>query len=366
VDDDGIDEDIVVMWHQPTMEIARALHTPLMHGHRPYEAIRYLQTFSFYGMGLAEASEWAQFTLTKLLNATIDNVLLVNTRMYSAPLGSNIEPGEPVYPGKIWMVGPQESIGEVKLGDINPSLPLTMDQMLQWAELRNAVPDVRQGDISSLPSRTPAQTTESILREGKRKFDEIFATMRVPLGTMGLRVLQIMAQYIREDPQRWTNYFTNTLGQEDAGRVMQVLNSPIDAIGETYGISPAATSAQSNRFAERQEMVGLLQLLSQIYPQFVQTALLYQQTGGQGPVAETAAQSYIAGVELLTRLLEKFDIQNPEQYIPTPQFIQQQLAQRAQQLGAGPELQVAPVGGFFGPGPFTAGGQRPLTGILGG
>ena len=302
VNGDGIDEDIVVIWHQPTMTIARALYQPFMHGQRPYSAIGYLPTFSFYSMGIAETSEWAQVTLTKLLNGTIDNVMLVNTRMYSAPLGSNIEPGESVYPGKIWMVGPNEKVSEVRMGDINPSLPLTMDSIMQWAELRDSVPELRSGDISSLPSRTPAQTTESILREGKRKFDEIFASMRVPLGTMGLRVMQLIAQYSREDPQRWQNYFVNVLGQDDAARVMEVLNSPIDSIGESYGVSPMATSAQSNKFAERQELVGLLQILSQIYPQLVQTALLIEQVPPGSVAADTALAAYQGGVEMISRL----------------------------------------------------------------
>ena len=366
VNGDGIDEDIVVIWHQPTMTILRALYQPFLHGKRPFHDINYLPTFSFYGMGIAETSEWAQTTLTKLLNGTVDNVMLVNTRMYSAPLGSNIEPGEPIYPGKIWMVGPNEKVSEVRMGDINPSLPLTMQSLMQWAELRDSVPEIRSGDMSSLPSRTPAQTTESILREGKRKFDEIFASMRVPLGTMGLRVIQLVAQYAREDPQHWINYFTNTLGQDDAAKVMDVLQSPIDTIGDSYGVTPMATSAQSNRFAERQELVGLLQILSQIYPQLVQTALLIEQVPPGSVAADTALAAYQGGVEMISRLLERFDIQNPEQYVPNPPQIQQMVAQRAQQMGQPvPEVQFGQLGGFFGAAPFTAGGQRPLANILG-
>ena len=253
------------------------------------------------------------------------------------------------------------------MGDINPSLPLTMQSLMQWAELRDSVPELRSGDISSLPSRTPAQTTESILREGKRKFDEIFADMRIPLGTMGLRTMQLIAQYSREDPQRWQNYFVNVLGQDDANNVMEVLNSPIDALGESYGVTPMATSAQSNRFAERQELVGLLQILSQIYPQLVQTAMLIEQVPPGSVAADTALAAYQGGVEMISRLLERFDIQNPEQYVPNPPQIQQMVAQRAQQAAQqGPQAQLAPLGGFFGPSPLAgAGGGGPLAGILG-
>lgn len=373
-DGDGVEEDIVFIWHQKTDRILRATYNPFWHSKRPFDKIRYLEGPGFYGIGVSELDDWAQTTMTKLLNAQIDNITLANTRMYAAPRGSNIEPGEAVYPGKIWMLGPGEAIGEVRLGDTYQSLPQVMGMVQNWAESRTAMPELRQGNISGLPSRTPAATTMSVLNEGKARQNEIIGSMRDPLGEIGLKVLQLCSQYYTQDQQKWAAYFTSTLGEADAANVLQVLDNPVDRIGSYYGILPTATSAAANKEVEKQSFIAVVQLISQIYPQLVQTALLVEQAPQGSLASASALAAYTAGVELLKRLLERFDIQNPESYVPNLQAVQEMQAQMqppvpgggqpGQGQGGGPEAQFAPLGGFFGPGPFQ-GAPKQMGELLG-
>jgi hypothetical protein len=93
--------------------------------------------------------------------------------------------------------------------------------------------------------------------------------------------------------------------------------------------------------------------------------------------AATAESAYKGGVELLKRLLEKFDIQNPNEYLPDLEAIaaqqqQQQLAAQQQQgqqqqgqAGALPGAAFNPLGGFFGPAPGAAGGNQILGPLVG-
>lgn len=366
-DNDGVEEDIVLVWHQKTDQILRATYNPFWHGKRPFDRIRYLEGPGFYGIGVAELDQWAQNTMTKLLNAQIDNVAIANTRMYAAPRGSNIEPGEPIYPGKIWMLGPGEQLGEVRLGDTYQSLPQVMGMVQNWSESRTAMPELRQGNITGLPSRTPAATTLSVLNEGKARQNEIIGALRFPLGEIGLKVMQLCSQYYAVDPQRWQAYFTSTLGEADAANVLQVLDNPVDSIGSYYGILPTATSAEANKEVEKQSLVAVVQLISQIYPQLVQTALLVEQAPQGSLASASALASYTAGVELLKRLLERFDIQNPDMYVPNLQAVQQMQAQQAAQIQGAPggvQPQFAPLGGFFGPGPFQ-GAPRQVGSLFG-
>jgi hypothetical protein len=375
VDGDGTDEDVVLIWHQKSDTIVNTIFNPLAHGKRPFNRIRYLEGFGFYGIGLAEAAEWAQETLTKLLNGQIDNVMLSNTRMYAVPMGANIDPNEGIFPGKVWALPPGESIGEVKLGDIYQSLPQVMGFILQQSENLTSVSELRQGNLSGLPSRTPAATTMSILNEGNKKFDEIMASMRVPLGEVGLQVLQMFAQYFQEQPEQWIPYIMSNLGPKDGELVVEILAGPVDRIGTSFGVIPKATSASSNKEAEKQSFVGVLQLVSQVYPQIVQTALLLDNPQITPLTALTAEAAYRGGVELLKRLLEKFDIQNPDEYIPDLDAIQAQAQQQQQQqgqlqpgqggAGALPGAQFNPLGGFFGPAPGAAGGNQILGPLVG-
>ena len=340
VDNDGIEEDVVAIYHVRSNTILRTIHNPFQHGRRPFYRLQYLPSFGFYGMGMSEIDEWSQTAMNKMLNGLIDNVMVVNTRMYQAPLGSEIMPGEPIYPGKIWFTQPGETVGEIKLGDIYPSLPQTMSAILQWSEQRTGVSELRQGNITGLPSRTPASTVLSILREGNKRFDMIVSNMREPFNDMGRDLILNMAQFCPEDPVRWERYFKSTLGDVQAAEFLDVLEeirSGGEDVVEQYGILVQAQSGASNKEIEKQSFVGMLQLVSQIYPQILQTAQL---VGDPALVQETAMAAYKGGVELLTRLMEKFDIQNPEEYLPNIQAIS--ALQEARQANGGQPPQQVP------------------------
>lgn len=338
VNDDGIDEDLVVIFHLETKRLLRILHNPLMHGKWPFKATKYLPWFGIYGRGLAEVDEWAQDSISNLMNAQLDNVLLSNTRMYSAPLGSNIQPGEPVYPGKIWFVGPNESVGEIRMSDIYASLPNAMSQIMQFSEMRTGVSELKQGNITGLPSRTPATSLLAILQEGNKRFDMVLSAFRDVHSEIGTEILQNLLQHTKEDPLRWQTFFEQAVGQEDAQLLGEVMQGGIIGIEESFGVNVSATSAQVNKEVEKQSFIGLMQIVSQIYGQLVQTALLMSQV--QDPtVLATAQAAYTAGTELLKRLLERFDIQNPSEYLPNLDALQQQQGQPQQQQPGGLGIQ---------------------------
>lgn len=350
--DDGFEEDVVVVFHRDTMKVLRATYNPFQHGKRPFERINYLPTFSFYGMGISEIDEWAQYALTKLLNAQVDNALLANTRMFGYPIGSNIMPDEPLYPGRGFPLGPNEQIQEIRMSDVYPSLPQTMFSFLQWAEQRTGVSELRQGNLTGLPSRTPASTVLSILREGNKRFDMIIANMREPFTRMGKRMIQNFAQFATtgEDQIRWASYFERVMGPGQAEDLFEIVQMQPEEIEREFGISTAATSALANQEIEKQSFVAVLQLVAQLYPQLVQTAQLLDQFPPETKTHQTAAASYAGGVELLQRLLERFDIQNPDQYLPNIEIAQNSMQPQ----------QPAPVDpSFIGvppPIPFPGGG----------
>ena len=363
-DGDGIDEDIVVTWHQESQTILRATYNPHLHGERPFHSTSYIPGFGFYGIGIAEADEWAQIAMTRLLNSTINNVLLANQRMFTAPLGSNISPDEPMYGGKIWLVGPNERVEPLQLGEVYPSIFQLMQGMMQWSEQRTGVSELRQGDVANLPSRTPASTVMSVLSEGKKKFDMVLANCREEsMGEIGKHVMQNLVQISKLD-KRYESMARQVLGEEDGAKVVDVLRMPVQSIEDKFGVNVTATSSQTNKEVEKQTFATLAQMAAQFYPQMVQYAQLLGQSGGDPSlVPETAQAAYQGQAELLKRLLEVYDIQNPEAYLP-PQAEQQgeeAAAPLGQPPGAAPTL--GPLGGTQGASPFAQ--PNPLAQLLG-
>jgi hypothetical protein len=368
IDGDGIEEDIVVVWNQDYREILRTTFNPYFHGRRPFHVTRYLLGFGFYGIGMAEIDEWAQATATRLLNAQVDNVLLANTRAFGIPQGANFVPGQTLYPGATVPLGPGERVSEIRLSDIYQSLPATISQVLQFAEMRTAVSELRQGNITGLPSRTPATTVLSILREGNKRFDMIMSNFRDVFSEVGTRLTQLLAQYVRDDPQRWMLWFTQTIGEQDAMRVMEVLEGSILQIETSFGMGVTATSAQVNKEIEKQSYIGLMQILSQIGAQILQVAQMIEQTPPGSPSHEAAVALFTGAVELVDQLLQRFDIQNPDNYMGNLQAIAATL--EAQQQGQNPASMFGPqdmgqMGGGLGPMP-AAGGMIPPEQLGGG
>lgn len=361
VSGNGTEEDIVVVWHQDAEEILRVTYNPYLHGKRPFSSAPYIPGPGFYGVGIAEADEWAQLIMSRLLNSTVNNTLLANQRMYSVPLGANISPDEAIYGGKIWPLGPNEKIGEIRLGEVYSSLPALMQQMMQFAEQRTSVSELRQGDLGNLPSRTPATTVMSALTEGKKKFDMVMANLRDGVyDEIGLRTVQNLIQISKDDP-RYIALAQQALGPADGAIVAEILQGPVHDIEEKLGINVSATSSIVNKEAEKQNLIALAQMASQFYPQQIQYAQgLAQMDPQNGPMllASTLQAAFQGNNEIMKRLIETFDIQNPDVYLPD---IPEPAAPGLQQPGApgaGPGVQAAPLGGTAGPSPLAQGGDQ--------
>lgn len=313
VDASGLERDIVVIWHHGRRKILRVIANPFLHGKRPFEAPIYLPGMGFYGMGLAEIDEWAQMAMERIMNNVIDNTLIANSVMIGAPAGMNISPDEPIHMNKIWSLGPNEDLKTVQLGRPNPQAANTLGMFMQWAEQRTSVSELRQGDISSLPSRTPAASTMSILAEGKKRFDMILSNLREgPLQNLGVRFLQNLIQISQTDP-RWKAFAMEVLGPKDGALVAEILSSEVYDVDAKFGISVSATSGQINKDMERSTQQQLLQLNSSVYPMLMQWAQTLQD---QPLMIATAQAAYRGTVESLRRLHEAHDTANPETYLP--------------------------------------------------
>lgn len=309
----GLEQDIVAVWHQPTRTLLRAIASPLLHGKRPFEAAIYLPGMGFYGMGMAEIDEWAQMALTRVMNNVIDNTLISNSIMLGVPAGMNIGPDEAMHPMKMFALGPNEDLKAIQLGRPNPQASQLMSFFMQMAEQRTSISELRQGDITNLPSRTPASSVLSILSEGKKRFDMILSNLREgPLASLGVRMLQNIIQISQTDP-RWKAFAAEVLGPADGQLVAQILDSQVYDIDSRFGITVTATNSQVNRELEKQNY----QALGQIITQLDGLQLQYAQMLGQPQLAVAIAESALRGnMELKRRLLEAHDINNPDVYMP--------------------------------------------------
>ena len=348
------EDDLVVWYHQPTRTILRAVYAYYHHGQRPYDATRYFPGDGFYGIGICEQKEMFQSLSSELMNFTIDNVLLANSRMIVAKSGANIAPGEPVYPYKVWLTDGdvRQEFGVFPMADIYSSLPMLMQMVNALGERRTGISDIQLGNLQQLPGRTPATTMLSLLQEGNRRPDLTIKDMRYEgLSTVGLRLVQLLQQYISSpinlNGQQWLELTTSMLGMPEGALVAEKLATPMEPAEFGVGVTLTATSGSANKEVERQGALSLLQLAAQVAPQFIQLVQVAMQ--GQGtPLGQVAMNSALGLQELYKRVLEQYDVRNIEDVLPL-----------ADQMGAAPDQGVGAPAGALGAG----GGGAPGAGL---
>lgn len=361
---DAGEEDIVVWFHQPTRKILRGVYSYYTHGQRPYEVVRYFPGEGFYGIGVCQQKEVFQKMQSDLFNFNWDNVLLANSRMVVAKSGTNIAPGEPFYPNKVWIVDDDvnKSFGVFPMADIYQSLPLLQSQVQALGERRTGISDIQLGNIQELPGRTPATTMLSLLQEGNRRPDLTIKDMRYEgLSTVGLRIIQLIQQYASNPldvgGQRLLGLAVETLGMPEGQEVAQKLATPLEDAALGIGVSITATSGSANKEVEKQNYMTLIQLAASLYPQFLQAVSVAMQA--PGPVGDVALKSAVGLSELFQRALEQFDVRNSETLIPFTNKDAAAVQQASQQ-------QAAAGGQPGGPGaPPGANGNDPLQALLG-
>lgn len=320
---DGHSEDDIEVWyHQPTRRIVRAIYQRYAHGARPYNAIRYFPGDGFFGIGVCEQKEMFQTLSSDLMNFTLDNVLLANSRMIVAKSGAHISPGEPVYPYKVWMTDDdvRKDFGVFPMADIYPSLPIMQQFVHQMGEKRTSIGDVQLGQLQSLPGRTPATTMMSLLQEGNRRPDFTIRDMRSEgLSVVGTRILELCQQFISSpvdyEGRKWLQMTVDMLGMPEGLAAAEKLRTPLEPVSLGLGVSLTATSASSNKEVERQGQLALLQLAGQVTPQFLQLVQIAVQAQGT-PLGEVALNSARGLQELYKRTLETYDVRNVESILP--------------------------------------------------
>ena len=348
------EDDIIVWYHRPTMTILRPILNPYHHGQRPFEVIRYFPGDGFYGIGVCEQKEIFQTMISDLFNFQHDNVMLANSRMIVAREGSNIAPGEPIFPGAVKIVtgNVNEDFKAWQMGEIYPSLPQLIQFVQAVGERRTSVSDLQLGNLQSLPSRTPASTVQNLLAEGKRRPDLTIRDMRYSgLGVLGLRMIQYLQQYATSpqdiDGEQWLQIAVDTLGLPEGQLVAEKLATPAESAEMGLGVSINAVSGTANKELEKQNLQGLLALHAQLAPQFLQLV----QTGIQmqgNPIGGIALDLAEGQSKLYRRLLENYDFRDPDAI--APEIPPTQGGPGAPPLGPGPGPDPNALGGGPAPG----------------
>lgn len=255
-DGDGIDEELMVLFHWDTRTILRKKFNTFRNGRRPWIIFRYKRLpHRLYGEGVAELLEQLQDEISSMHNQRMDNASLANLQIILVSrLIKGLSPGDRLWTGKIVKVQDvQKDVNTLRLGESYRSTLDAENVSRGYARELSGAGETATGQAQPV-SRTTATAQLSLLEELNRRFDKVVKGMRKSIREVYVHCSDIFAEF-----------GTAGLAEEwlgDRGDIVeQGLANPETFKSGNAAIAVNATKSTVNREVEYQSAIAVMNLI---------------------------------------------------------------------------------------------------------
>lgn len=316
IDGDGLPEHLVCTYHRDTRTLLQLRYNWYFHQRKPYTVIPYtVASDSLYGFGIAEMVMPLQEALTKWHQMATDNAYLSNIRMFIVKKESGIEEVPRLYAGRCFFVDdPTKDFIPFASGDIYPSTLAERQNIFGLIEKRTGVSDYLTGRESPIiGSRATATSTIALIQEGTKRVEEVLENIREGFSEIMENCLYIWIQFGADGLD------DIVFGDDEIGTQLKDFFDSVSAenVNGALAIELSATDAAGSRQAMQQMQLQIIQIMMQYLEKLLQAgqgALQAQQVMPQ--YTEMIKDVMIAARNMFRDLLHKYDIRNPEDYLP--------------------------------------------------
>lgn len=312
----GIPSRLVITYDENTGTFLQRRYNWYFHQRKPYTVIPYQVTNdSLYGIGIGEMSMFFQDAQTKWHRMATDNAYLANIRMFIAKKDSGIEEVPKLYTGRTFFVdNPQTDFVPFAAADVYASTLQERQNLLGLNEKRTGVSDYLTGRESPVVgSRATATSTVALIQEGTRRVEEVLENVRGGYAEIAQYWIYLWIQYGLDGIE------DIVFGDDSIGQLVKDFFDKVDQenVVGMIAIDLAATDAANNKSVQQQVQLAVIQVMMQYLDKLVQA--------GQLALSAAASQPSLTGLigavmesarKMFTDLLSKYDIRNPEDYLP--------------------------------------------------
>jgi len=312
----GIPSRLVITYDENSGTFLQRRYNWYFHQRKPYTVIPYQVTNdSLYGIGIGEMSMFFQDAQTKWHRMATDNAYLANIRMFIAKKDSGIEEVPKLYTGRTFFVdNPQTDFIPFAAADVYASTLQERQNLLGLNEKRTGVSDYLTGRESPVVgSRATATSTVALIQEGTRRVEEVLENVRGGYAEIAQLWIYIWIQYGLDGID------DIVFGDDKVGQLVKDFFDKVDQenVVGMIAIDLAATDAANNKSVQQQVQLAVIQVMMQYLDKLVQA--------GQLALSAAASQPALTGLigavmesarKMFTDLLSKYDIRNPEDYLP--------------------------------------------------
>lgn len=300
-------KEIVVHYHRPSRTFMSIRYNWYEDLHRPYRHANYFPLeHRWNGVGIAKQLDQFQKEITIQHRQRLDSGTLANARMLKVKKMSGYGPGEPFFPGKIWMVDDMADIESFQLGDLPTSAFSNENSTLMFAQQRSGINDLNLG----MPQAgTPGTATSDLSRvqEGSRKFDYSYRNIKRAADQIVVDVACNIAQF---GPSN-SRYFDLQPHGDD---LKKFFAQPVTDIRQQLIASITTAGANGNKLIDRQNWTQISQMLQGYYSQIIQLGM---QTKNEQLLQVAIPQALQGASEAMRQVLESFDIRNIDKILIT-------------------------------------------------
>ena len=255
VDEDGEEDDIIIVIHYESGIIMDAIYNPLFGNFRPFEKfIFYPVEYSQDGEGVCQILEAIQEEINTLGNQRIDRVTEINCPVFFIRSGSGLEGLKKITPGKVYIVDedPEGAIKEFRFSDTTISSVNEEERLIALGKEAIGLTPAVQGLPTS--ERPVAKETWSQIEESNKKFKYGQDNIREGQTNLAFKILDFLAQY-----QPTFTYYVN---DEKGFPQERTVEFPTEDLREILDIRLASSSEILNQSVRQQMNLTLYQMIS--------------------------------------------------------------------------------------------------------
>lgn len=309
VDEDGDEDDIVVVFNNENSEILRGIYSPVFTGFRPFFPLRFYPIEnSFYGEGACEVLEKLQEEIDTTHNQRIDLLTLAIAPPLFAKEDVGLEEGKYVVPGKIKVLtdGPLDDV--MKYGEqpnIPPSSTAEEDRLIAYSERALGISQANLG--ISTAERPVAKDTLALLEETNKKF--LFGTKycRTDFCNIGRGILDTMAQYMPH-----VVYRTGPMAQEKS------IDIDPATLRDGVLVELEASNETMSQEVRREIRLTLYQMMTDYMTKVAGMLQAFTSPEVPSDMKRGILEANRVSVELLTRITKDYDERDAESLVYNP------------------------------------------------
>ena len=306
VDEDGEPDDIVVIFHEESGTIMRAMYNPYFSKFRPIEKlVASPSEYSFEGVGICERLQGLQEAIDTVFNMRFDRLKQINLPITIVKSDSGLDDFE-LEPGKTWFTDTDvdAAIREIQF---HPSYPETERMEMALNSLCDQSVGIGPANLGQPMSERPvARETFMLIQETNKGFKFLIDNTRDWIAKIITKALEMAAQY----SPSWDYYV------ESEGRyIKKTFNFPLEYLRDGIKVSLTASSEVLNQEVRREIGLTIWQLLAEYMTRVAGMAQIIVSPGVPPDFKKVLLEANTIGVYLMKQIIRDFGLLEEEKVV---------------------------------------------------